>query len=182
MATGLYDLHTVVATSSPSMDIQVASNFERLLYESYGRNGRAVRALMDSLAASQRFTVAEPALSHIRSIFSANRADENETAAAIRMTLRETGMLIDPHTAVAIAVAEKEGRNSSVPMVILSTAHPAKFPEVVEAACGTRPRLPDWFAGLQGRRERVTVLPADPAVVEGLILSVSRAAQQGAAA
>jgi threonine synthase len=182
IATGSYDLRPVVATCSPSMDIQVASNFERLLFETHGREGAAVRSLMSSLARSHRFALAEPALSEIRAVFSANRADETETASAIRTTLRETGVLVDPHTAVAIAVAEKEGRNHSLPMVILSTAHPAKFPDAVEAACGLRPRLPEWLADLDGRRERVTVLPLDPAAVEHFIVSTSRAAQEGAAA
>jgi threonine synthase len=182
IATGTYDLRTVMPTSSPSMDIQVASNFERLLFEVCGRDGRTIRALMDSLTRSHRFTLAAPVLSEIREVFSANRADEDETAAAIRTTLRETGTLVDPHTAVAIAVAEKEGRNRSIPMVILGTAHPAKFPDAVEAACGIRPRLPEWIADLDGRRERVTVLSADPTAVERLILSASRAAQEGAVA
>ncbi|PWT88917.1 MAG: threonine synthase [Proteobacteria bacterium] len=182
IATGSYDLRTVVATSSPSMDIQVASNFERLLFEAHARDVRTVCSLMSSLSRSHCFALAEPALSEIRAVFSANRADESETASAIRTTLREAGVLVDPHTAVAIAVAEKEGRNRTVPMVILGTAHPAKFPDAVEAACGVRPRLPEWLADLDNRRERVTVLPADQTSVERFILSVSRAAQEGAAA
>jgi threonine synthase len=98
--------------------------------------------------------------------------------------LRETGHLIDPHTAVAVAVAEKESRerDSAIPMVVLSTAHPAKFPDAVEAACGVRPALPDWLAGLEDRPERSTVLPADQAAVEAHILAHSRAAREGVAA
>ena len=75
---------------------------------------------------------------------------KQETAATIRTVLRETGVLVDPHTAVALAVAEKEARDPRVPMVVLSTAHPAKFPDAVEAACGVRPALPDWLADLAG--------------------------------
>ncbi len=134
IATGIYELRDVVPTSSPSMDIQVASNFERLLFDIHGRDGRAVRALMASLAQSRRFALSAQALSALRAVFSADRADENETAAAIRTMLRETGHLIDPHTAVAVAVAEKETRDPSIPMVVLGTAHPAKFPDAVEAA------------------------------------------------
>jgi len=182
IATGTYDLRDVVATSSPSMDIQVASNFERLLFEAYDRDGGAVRALMASLAQSQRFTLSAPALAAIRAVFSADRADEEETAAAIRTMLRETGHLIDPHTAVGIAVAEKETRDRSVPMVVLGTAHAAKFPDAVEAACGTRPKLPEFLADLDRRPERVTVLPVDQSAVERHILSRSRAAREGAAA
>ncbi len=104
IATGIYELRDVVPTSSPSMDIQVASNFERLLFDIHGRDGRAVRALMASLAQSRRFALPAQALSALRAVFSADRADENETAAAIRTMLRETGHLIDPHTAVGVAV------------------------------------------------------------------------------
>jgi threonine synthase len=164
------------------MDIQVASNFERLLFEAYGRDGRAVRALMASLAQSRRFELSEPALSGVRAVFSAGRADENETAATIRTMLRETGHFIDPHTAVGVAVAEKETRDRSVPMVVLGTAHAAKFPDAVEAACGVRPPLPEWLADLDQRPERVTTLPVDQMAVDRHILSVSRAAHEGAAA
>ncbi len=139
VATGFYDLREVVATSSPSMDIQVASNFERLLFEVYRREGRPVAALMNSLAQSRQFMLSAPALAEIRAVFSADRADEEETAATIRTTLRETGRFIDPHTAVGVAVAEKETRDPSVPMVVLATAHAAKFPQAVEAACGRAP-------------------------------------------
>jgi threonine synthase len=181
IATGTYDLRDVVPTSSPSMDIQVASNFERLLFEAYGRDGGAVRALMASLAQSQRFTLSAPALAAIRAVFSADRADEEETAAAIRTMLRETGHLVDPHTAVGIAVAEKETRDRSVPMVVLGTAHAAKFPDAVEAACGVRPTLPEFLADLDRRPERITALPVDQSAVERHILSRSRAAHEGAA-
>src|SRR5262247_25528 len=122
IATGIYELREVVPTSSPSMDIQVASNFERLLFDIHGRDGRAVRALMASLAQSRRFALSAQALSALRAVFSADRADENETAATIRTMLRETGHLIDPHTAVGVAVAEKETREPSIPMVVLGTA------------------------------------------------------------
>jgi threonine synthase len=182
IATGSYEPREVVPTSSPSMDIQVASNFERLLFEVYGRDDSAVRGLMASLAQSRRFVLSEPALSGIRAVFSAGRADEGETAATIRTMLRETGHFIDPHTAVGIAVAEKENRDQSVPMVVLGTAHAAKFPDAVEAACGVRPPLPEWLADLDRRPERVTTLPADQMAVERHILSVSRAAHEGAAA
>jgi threonine synthase len=96
--------------------------------------------------------------------------------------LKETGYCIDPHTAVGIAVAEKETRDPAVPIVALSTAHPAKFPDAVEAACGHRPVLPDWLADLGGRPERVTRLPADQTAVERFIIAASRAAREGAAA
>ncbi len=182
LATGIYEQRGVVATASPSMDIQVSSNFERLLFEAYGRDASAVRGLMGSLAQSQRFEIAPAALAEIRSRFDAERADEDETAAAIRVTRKEADYLLDPHSAVAVAVAEKENHDPAVPMVVLATAHPAKFPDAVEAACGVRPPLPDWLADLPGRPERVTTLPAEQAAVERFILAASRAAQEGAAA
>jgi threonine synthase len=182
VATGSYDLREVVATSSPSMDIQVASNFERLLFELYSRDAEAVRALMSTLAQSRRFVLSARALASLRAIFSAARADEEEVAATMRTMLKEAGKFIDPHTAVGVAVSEKETRDPSIPMVVLGTAHPAKFPDAVEAACGVRPSLPEWLGGLNERAERVTVLPADQLAVEKLCLSLSRAAQAGAAA
>ncbi len=181
-ATGTYDIRDVVATSSPSMDIQVSSNFERLLFDAYGRDAGAVRALMGSLAQSKNFSVSSPALQKLRELFSADRAEEQEVAATIRAWMREAGYCADPHTAVALAVAEKETRDRSVPMVVLSTAHPAKFPDAVKAACGVTPALPEWLGDLATRKERVTVLPADQAQIEQFVLSASRAAREGAAA
>ncbi|HET7165569.1 MAG TPA: threonine synthase [Pseudolabrys sp.] len=181
-ATGAYEIRDVVATTSPSMDIQVSSNFERLLFDAYGRDAPAVRALMGSLAQSGRFMVSAQALKELRSLFTADRADEQECAAEIRAWMREADYCVDPHTAVALAVAEKETRDPSVPMVVLSTAHPAKFPDAVKAACGFVPALPDRLADLAKRKERITVLPADQTAVERYVTSVSRAAREGAAA
>jgi threonine synthase len=182
LATGTYEPRAVVPTTSPSMDIQVASNFERLLFEAYERDAGAVRAAMNSLAQSRRFTLSSRALSSIRTLFTADRADEDEVAATIRTVKRETGNFIDPHTAVAVAVAEKEKRDPAVPMIVLSTAHAAKFPDAVEQACGTRPALPEWLAHINERPERVTALPAEQSAVEAFVVAMSRAAQEGAAA
>jgi threonine synthase len=181
-ATGAYELRDVVATTSPSMDIQISSNFERLLFDAYNRDANAVRALMGSLAQSRRFQVSSQALKQMRALFSADRASEQESAATIRAWQREANYIVDPHTAVGLAVAEKETRDPSVPMVVLSTAHPAKFPDAVAAACGVRPALPDWLADLPSRKERVTVLPADQAAVEAYVAKASRAAREGATA
>ena len=182
LSTGTYELRDVVPTTSPSMDIQVASNFERLVFDAYDRDANAVRALMGSLAQSRRFALSARALAHIRGLFTADRADEEEVAATMRAVRRETGNFVDPHTAVGIAVAEKETRDPAVPMVVLATAHPAKFPDAVEAACGERPQLPEWLSDLNQRPERVTVLPVDQSAVEHFVLATSRAAQEGAAA
>jgi threonine synthase len=178
LATGTYELRAVVPTTSPSMDIQVSSNFERLLFDAYNRDAGAVRGLMGS----RRFTLSGHALSQIRAVFSADRADEEEVSATMRAVRRETGNFIDPHTAVGVAVAEKEQRDPALPMVVLSTAHPAKFPQAVEAATGARPALPEWLSDLNQRPQRMTALPADQSAVEQFVLSTSRAAQEGAAA
>ena len=181
-ATGTYEIRDVIATTSPSMDIQISSNFERLLFDAYGRDAQAVRALMASLAQHRRFALSASAIKELRSLFTADRADEQESAAEIRAWVRESDYCVDPHTAVALAVAEKEKRDPSVPMVVLSTAHPAKFPDAVKAACGVTPALPETLADLGRRNERVVVLPADQTAVERYVKSVSRAAREGAAA
>jgi threonine synthase len=100
----------------------------------------------------------------------------------MRTVKRETGHFVDPHTAVGIAVAEKELRDPALPMVVLSTAQAAKFPEAVQAACGIRPPLPEWLCDLNQRPERVTSLPVDQSAVERFVVQTSRAAQEGAAA
>jgi threonine synthase len=182
LATGAYELRDVVATTSPSMDIQVSSNFERLLFDAYGRDTSAIRSVMGSLAQSRRFALSARALAYIRGLFAADRADEDEVAATIRTVRRETGNFVDPHSAVGIAVAEKVPRDPAVPMVVLSTAHAAKFPDAVEAACGARPPLPEWLSDIGNRPERVTALPADQSAVERFVHKTSRAAQEGAAA
>jgi threonine synthase len=152
------------------------------MFESGGRDAAQVRALMGSLAQSGRFSLSSQSLAAMRAQFSAGRADEDETAATIRATLRETSRLIDPHTAVALAVAEKETRDPAIPMIVLGTAHPAKFPDAVAAACGVRPDLPDWLSDLPERPERATSIPVDQSAVEKFILAASRAAREGAAA
>ncbi|MFA6264843.1 MAG: threonine synthase [Pseudolabrys sp.] len=181
LTTGDYETRKVIATSSPSMDIQVSSNFERLLFETCGRDAAKVNALMGSLTQSGRFTVPGEALKAMRALFSADRADEQEVDAEIRAWMKEASYCADPHTAVALAVAEKETRDPSVPMVVLSTAHPAKFPDAVAAACGVTPPLPDWLSDLPNKPERITVLPADQGKIEAFVANASRAAREGAA-
>jgi threonine synthase len=181
LKTGIYEVRQVHATASPSMDIQVSSNFERLLFEASGRDAAAVRALMGSLAQSGRFVLSDAALAAIRADFDAGRADEDETRAAIRIAWREAGDLIDPHTAVALAVAERDVSDGAVPNIVLSTAHAAKFPDAVEQACGQRPALPAWLDGLMTRPEQIEVVRNDQNDIERFVRSVSRAAQQGVA-
>jgi threonine synthase len=179
LKTGIYEVREVHATASPSMDIQVSSNFERLLFEAAGRDAAAVRRLMESLKQSGRFVLPDPMLANIREAFVAGRADENETSAAIRAAWREAGDLVDPHTAVALAVADRDNSDSSVPNIVLSTAHAAKFPDAVEAACGVRPQLPAWLEGLMSRPEQIKIIKNDQIEVERFVQSVSRAAKQG---
>ena len=167
LATGRYELRPVVPTQSPSMDIQVSSNFERLLFEAHDRDGAAVTGLMRDLAHDRAFSLAEPALGSIRSLFAAHRADEAETARTMRRVHAESGYLLDPHSAVGVAAAGRElgSLDPAVPVVTLATAHPAKFPDAVAAATGMRPALPPHLADLFEREERVTVLPNDQAAV-----------------
>ena len=120
-------------------------------------------------------------LAAIREEFDAGRADEDETSAAIRAAWREAGDLVDPHTAVALAVADRDDTDTRIPNIVLSTAHAAKFPDAVEAACGVRPQLPAWLDGLMTRPEQVKIIKNDQAEVEKFVLSVSRAAKQGVA-
>ncbi len=170
LATGRYETKEVKPSSSPSMDIQVSSNFERLLFEVYGHDVNMLRRLMAGLAQSGAFTIGERELQAIRNEFDAGTADEPATAAAIRDTLAATGELLDPHTAVGYAVARRQEPSAS-PMVTLATAHPAKFPDAVEKACGVRLGLPQRLAHLLTAEERFTVLPNDVAAVRDFILA-----------
>ncbi len=172
LSTGRYEVRGVTATSSPSMDIQVSSNFERLLFEAEGRDATAVRRLMEGLRQSGAFTLSEEVRAAL-SAFSSGTCDEAATAATIARVRTRTGSLVDPHTAVGIAVAEEH--LDATPMVTLATAHPAKFPDAVEAACGERPELPDWARAILTREESYQVLPADLKAVEEAIADHSRA-------
>ncbi len=181
LQTGRYEVKGVQPSMSPSMDIQVSSNFERLLFEALDRDAGAVRQLMGSLSQSGAFTLPHNALAAIAGEFSAERADEPETAATIARLWREAGYVADPHTAVALAVADKIEHARKVPQVVLSTAHPAKFPDAVEAATGRRPALPPHLADLFNRRERTTVLPNDLGAIEDFISARARVASGAAA-
>jgi threonine synthase len=181
LKTGIYEVREVHATASPSMDIQISSNFERLLFEASKRDAGSVRRLMEQLKQSGRFVLPDAMLAAIREEFDAGRADETETAAAIRAAWREAGELVDPHTAVALAVADRDTTDTTVPNIVLSTAHPAKFPDAVDAACGQRPLLPAWLDGLMTKSEHMKVMKNDQSEVERFVLSVSRAAKQGVA-
>jgi threonine synthase len=174
LKTGRYEMRGVKATTSPSMDIQISSNFERLLFEAYGRDASKVRAAMESLKQSSGFEIGEKALKFIKRDFRAGRATEKQVAETIRKTLADTGYLIDPHTATGVFVAAKNEKPNS-PMVTLSTAHPAKFPAAVKSASGIDPALPTWLAGLMDREERFDILDPELKAVETFIGKHARA-------
>ncbi|MFI0845688.1 threonine synthase [Mesorhizobium sp. IMUNJ 23232] len=177
LSSGEYRTRGVVATASPSMDIQVSSNFERLLYEACGRDSAEVVRNMNGLKQSGGFSIGAGALAAIRADFNAGRSSMDETARTIAGTLKSAGYLLDPHTATAVHVASKQATDS--PMIVLGTAHPAKFPDAVKAASGVMPALPDWLSGLMEAEEKYTVLPSDLKMVEDHVSRLARAARQG---
>ena len=174
LETGRYEMAGVHATTSPSMDIQVSSNFERLLFEASGRDAAMVRANLGSLAQSGSFALRSDVQETIGRTFSAGRADESAVNDTIRAVHADAEMLLDPHTAVGVHVARAQQASSS-PMVVLATAHPAKFPDAVEAASGERPALPERSRDLMAGNERFTVLSNDPNAVEAYIARNTRA-------
>ncbi len=161
----------VVPTISPSMDIQVSSNFERLLFDMLGRDGTRVTDTLKTFRDTGSFRVDKALLDKVRETFDGARYDDTETSETIRNVLESTGMLIDPHTAVGIAAATAAGKRErdGTPMVVLATAHPAKFPDAVEAASGVRPALPERLADLYERPEKAQDLDNDLAAIEALI-------------
>lgn len=166
MKTGDYVQNGVTATISPSMDIQVSSNFERALFDAYGRDGAAITALMAELKAGG-FHISQGAMEMLRETFASGRCSEAETTATMRRAFAETGEILCPHSAIGVKVAEDH--LGAAPMITLATAHPAKFPDAVEAAMGVRPQLPPRMADLFDRPERVTRVPNDLGALQALI-------------
>ena len=154
--TGEMRTDAVVPTLSPSMDIQISSNFERLLFDMLGRDGGRVENILNGFRADGSFRVDAKMLAAVREKFDAARFNDAETTETMRALYGEQGMLIDPHTAVGLAAAKASPERDGTPMVVLATAHPAKFPDAVEAATGIRPPLPSRLADLLQRPERVT--------------------------
>ncbi len=163
--TGSLTAHEVTPSLSPSMDIQVSSNFERLLWEASGRDGQAVAKLLADFRTEGDVAVPKDWVRFIRSEFESGRADDDETLAEIERTHTELGLLIDPHTAVALKVARKHQDDHNQPMVVLSTASPAKFPDAVHKATGVRPDLPPFLAELHDRTEYFERSAADLAMI-----------------
>jgi threonine synthase len=169
LESGVYEMRGVTPTTSPSMDIQVSSNFERLLFELYDNDGAAVAQSMAELGEGGRFALSQGALTRLGEGFSSARSDQATTAAMIARVVREGGPVLDPHTAIGVVAARACRGDGSVPMIALGTAHAAKFPDAVGDACGVRPALPARMADLYQREERVTVVPNDLASVEALV-------------
>lgn len=174
LATGEYRLSGVKPTTSPSMDIQISSNFERLLFEASDRNAQTVRRYMDGLKQSGGFTIEPKQLAAIRSEFDAGRATVSDVDATIANSLIASGYLYDPHTAAG-AFVSKSIDASKAPVVTLGTAHPAKFPAAVEKASGVHPALPTWLAGMMERNEQFVTLPSDVKMVEEYVQTRTRA-------
>ncbi len=169
LASGDHSKTGVTPSISPSMDIQVSSNFERLLFDLYDREGSAISQLMDDLNSKGSFELSQGALDRLRDEFDSANCSEEETSATIRFAQEHYGEIVCPHTAVAIKAAGDVRGNPATPMVILSTAHAAKFPDAVEAACGVRPDLPPHMADLFERPERVTRVANDLTAIQKII-------------
>jgi threonine synthase len=174
IARGDMSLADVEPSLSPSMDIQVSSNFERLLFELWGRDGAATERLMRRFRAERRAEISTARLARLRAGFAAGRCSDEETLATIGDIWRRTGEILDPHSAVAVHVAARASHARGTPMVALACAHPAKFPDAVEKATGVRPPLPPRLADLHTRKERVSVLANDLATVEAFVASRAR--------
>ena len=173
---GRYARGPVQATQSPAMDIQIASNFERLYFEAVSREGLETSRAMRAFAETGAIDIPPKALASMRELFAAAGVSEADTSRAIVATLNESGALIDPHTAVGVAAARRVGPlHPATPMVILSTAHAAKFPEAVTAAAGVAPPTPRSARGLAERPERIDRLPADLEAVKAYIRDFAEA-------
>jgi len=176
--TGDMSMRGVVPTLSPSMDIQVSSNFERLMFEFMDRDGDAVAAAMTKFRATGKLDIGANRWTLAREEFDAFRLNDEETLAAIGAMHRATGQVIDPHSVIGVMAGMARRHSATTPMVALATAHPAKFPDAVERATGTRPGLPASMADLFEREERMTVLPNALDAVEAFIAARSRVAHE----
>ncbi len=168
--SGVMEIGTVAPTLSPSMDIQVSSNFERLVFDLLGRDGGAVKAAMDGLRETGRLDMGPACWQQARAIFRGHRADDTATLQTIRQVYEQSGALIDPHTAVGVAAAMAGTRSPAAgPLVALACAHGAKFPDAVEKATGVRPALPARLADLYEREEHMTILENDLTSVKNFV-------------
>ena len=174
LGTGAYRTTGVTPTLSPSMDIQVSSNFERMLFEAHGRDAGATRGLMDRLKQSGGFTVEGAPMAAMGDLLVGFRSDDEGILAEIARMERQTGIVIDPHTACGSAAARQVGIDPAIPVVIHAQAHPAKFPDAVASAIGRRPAVPARLERVMGLPEHVTVLPNDLSAVQAFITNGQR--------
>lgn len=171
LTSGDYSAGTVTATATPSMDIQVSSNFERLLFDLSGRDGAAITGMMGEFDKSRAMTIPADMLGGAHGLFSSARIDGDQMALALRWAQEHAGQIIDPHSAVGLAAARALDIDADIPVVTLATAHPAKFPDAVERAAGVRPPLPARLGNLFEREERFVTLPGDYDAVKAHILA-----------
>ena len=182
LASATYEMQGVLPTQSPSMDIQISSNFERVLFDAHDRDPAAIRALMAGLAQSGRFTLSPQVMARLRADFDASAVSEAQTQAQMTRTFAETRYVLDPHTAVAVHAARAAlARDPRTPVIALGTAHPAKFPDAVKQATGMHPALPAHLADLMQRREKFDVLANDAGAVERYVRKHARIAQKATA-
>jgi threonine synthase len=170
LTNGVYTPGPAQQTLSPSMDIQVASNFERALFEASQRNAVWIATAMEQFARTRSLEIPTPVLAELQRRYVAQSADDAETRAAIARVHEQTGKTIDPHTAVGAAAAQKLAGSLEGPVVLLATAHPAKFPQAVKQAIGIAPEIPPKLAGLMAQEERYTVLPNEVGAVRTFVL------------
>ena len=171
LTSGDYSAGTVTPTATPSMDIQVSSNFERLLFDLAGRDGAAITGMMGEFDAKRAMTIPADMLVGARGLFSSASIDGDAMALALRWAQEHGGQIIDPHSAVGLAAARALDIDADIPVVTLATAHPAKFREAVERATGVRPPLPARLGNLFDREERYTRLPGDYDAVKAFVLA-----------
>ena len=166
LQTGLSENIGVEPTIAPSMDIQISSNFERLIFDLYDKDGAAVVQLMQEQKQCGSFRLSQGAWHRFREGWASGRADRTETLAMIKSVSHAGGTILAPHPAIGVVAARKAALDPAVPMIVLGTAHAAKFPDAVEEACGERPKLPPRMADLYDRPERMATLPNDLSVLE----------------
>ena len=170
MANNLYKVESLKHTITPSMDIAVSSNFERLLFDLYDRDGLALADLMNKMAdRSQPVELSEENLGKARDLFDSYAVDQDTTVATMKEVFAETGYLLDPHTAIGVKAARVCRRNPRIPMITLGTAHPVKFEDAVNRGGFDMPKLPHHLADLMEREERLAILPADLKTVQDFI-------------
>jgi threonine synthase len=169
LTSGDYSAGSVTPTATPSMDIQVSSNFERLLFDLSGRDGAALNGMMHGFERERSMTIPADMIAGAKSLFTSARIDGDSMTMAMRWAQEKAGQVIDPHSAIGLAAARTAGLPADVPVVTLATAHPAKFPDAVERATGVRPSLPSRIGGLFDRAEQFDILPATPDAIKAYV-------------